>query len=144
MAIVDMLPQPGGSSEETLTVLWENNNPTASFSPTSESNPHTLSESLLGYKTMRIEFRPFSESESSAHGFVDIPVEYLARLTKATNSPMFALAGYGTSYFYHRIVYVPSSATSTLDKLHFLACYRTNNTEINNNYCVPLKVYGIK
>lgn len=135
MAIVDMLPQPGGSSEETLTVLWENENPSSSFS----AGRATLTESLAGYKRMRIEYRPFSSSEEN--GIVDFPVEYLTRLLKTTNSPMLGLGGFGSQYFYNRLVYLTDE---TLTILHFLACYRVTDGTTGNSYCVPLYIYGIK
>ena len=141
MAIAVMLPENTGGAE-TLTTIWENASPSSSFL----NGGKTLTESMSGYKRIRIVFRPFSATDESVLGILEVPVDTITNFQNNANQPYFGLNGWGSSYQYMRGVYVPDDAQTSLDKLYFLHCYRVGSSTSTtyDQYCVPLYVYGIR
>lgn len=147
MAIVDMLPQPGGSSEETLTVLWENDDPTTSFS----NGKRTLDTPMLGFKRIRIEYAvstTATESTDYNYGIIEVPIEYITRNLNASGHVNIGLNSWytssGTDQYFSRAFYIPSANQETLDAVYFLHCFRVNAASTADTRCIPLKIYGIK
>ena len=145
MAIVDMLPQPGGSSAETLTLLWENDSPTSDFA----NKSYALSDTMSNYRRVRIAYQPSKTlTAEEKQGVIDLPVEYITRFNSSGNMPMaslFATDNGSTKTYYARGVYVPTASLESLDALYFLPCYKGNNSSTSafNAWCIPLKIYGI-
>jgi hypothetical protein len=136
MPVINMLPHGGSESE---TVLWTNSKPSSAFA----DQTITLSESLEGYKKVRIyTLRNITETINEKE-FIDI---YLADgmidwYTKGADKGAFAIAMQGTKYDYARLATITTAKTGVT----FSKAYRLNSTSgHSSNYCVPVKISGIK
>lgn len=128
-----------GGSSETETVLWTNSSPSSAFA----NQTITLSESLEGYKKVRIyTLRNITETINEKE-FLDINLEdgLIDHYTDGKNKGAFAIAMQGETYDYARFGRLTTAKTGVI----FSRAYRLGqNSGNSSNYCVPVKISGIK
>lgn len=125
-----------GNLEQGITkeLLWENASPTSSFAV------QTISIDLSKYNFVIVE----AQFASSA----DIRTQVSARTPKSSGSNTVNRIGIGTGgtsapfmYYVYRNFTVNSAG------VYFGEGYRSKSSmaeEMNNGYCVPLAIYGVK
>ncbi len=127
------------SVKETETLIWKNDSPRATF----DGKDITLSEPFTNYDQIRIVYRSFTNMNQLGEAELRTSLLASGLYDVVTNNPYLGLGGHGASKNYVRLFYRSSSDTD-YTKVHFLPCYRVNQENTSNNYCVPLYIYGIK
>ena len=129
-----MIGSGGGSQTETL--LWENQSPTSAFS----SSTITLLESIASYDYLKIIYK----STASANDQFSLIVSVSDfRTTSGDNlNPKVRLdAKISASAAYSRAFYYSSDTVINLASVN---ASQIGGTGYTTNYCIPLKVYGVK
>lgn len=116
--------------EIKMDLLWTNQNPTI-------LEPTTINYDLSGYKCIVIEYiaqNSWLVIDKSLNSLL-IPIE--DDISK--NWDMTAIAG----VIIHRKVNVDKSKI-VLDNAFYIITYGTDNIKVENDFCVPQKIYGIR
>ena len=130
MAIVNMMPHPGGGTE-TETTLW------TSSSTSSAAFTATLSQAATNFDRIRIYYYLFGADSPAA---IELKVDDLTTFTGGTNTGMIALGAKGSSYNYSRF----GQFASNMASISFTTAYRAGASNTSNTYCLPYQISGIK
>lgn len=118
-----------GAEVELMKLLWENPSPTAAFAA------QTIAMDLSGYDFVEIYFRQQYGDSNLVYTKCLKDVNGYLSDTLASS-----VAGRGT-YAFQRSFSVASSGV-TFNNCSF--GYTGQSATTNNNYCIPVKIYGIK
>ena len=121
-----------GNSELTKTILWTNPSPSSTF----PNSTLTLSETINNYKYIGFEYKVStvnSKSITLVFSVSDFKKSY------GTTSTLIYLGSTDGNYngFVRYMMYANDTS------LNASYAMRTLNSSTDNNYCIPLYVYGI-
>lgn len=129
-----MIGSGGGSQTETL--LWENQSPTSAFS----SSTITLLESIASYDYLKIIYKSTASANDQFSLIVSVS-DFRTTLSDNINPKVRLDAKVSSSAVYSRGFYYSSDTVINLASTN---ANQINGTGYSANYCIPLKVYGIK
>lgn len=140
-ANADVNVSGGGGMTETL--LWENPDPTSMWgaSQTSSSNTYIeLSENPRNFTQLKTQYK--SKNTDTVMREIITPLYYIDITTGEKEQAVPSIT-MGNAFRYGRDMTITASSTPTLNVTPCKVLTGTGAT-INNTYCIPVAIYGLK
>jgi hypothetical protein len=132
------------SSAESATLLWSNNDRTASFS----AQDVTLSQAVDSFRYLRVIYAYSTSSSEDSFREVMVPVwnsdrsaymyQYVTGSTTGYRAALCLRNSEGTARARTFNVY------SDGERMHFYGCQNIGSSTTSNTGCIPVYIYGIK
>lgn len=119
----------GAGAALTKDLLWENQNPTATFSSA------TILTDIQKYDAIMIEYRKSTSDSSMVRALYDISDRGSAFSGDYRMAMMFSTGG---NTWYTRYSEITSVTQITLG-----GTWRLGSSGYNDGYCIPVRVYGV-
>lgn len=132
------------SSAESATLLWSNDDRTASFS----AQDVTLSQAVDSFRYLRVIYAYSTSSAEDSFREVMVPVWNTERTAYMYGYVASSGTGYRAALCLKNSSNVTRARTFWIleggESVHFFACSNVGSSGTSNTGCIPVYIYGIK